>query len=431
MWPFSKKQQLIEIPAAYGFELKSLTLPQAMPRWNMFASKGPWDVQKAITEGYNESTIVYACVEKRAKLIASVPWVVKVKGKDDEGNDTWVKDDSHPLNKLVSRPNPDQSFYELMYNSSQYLDLAGSAFLSKIRAGLRDEPQELWCLPSQYMKIAPGKVRLVDYYEYSLQTGRSGKIESKDMVHLRLPNPDSPYFGMPVLKAAAKPTDIDRESAVFQKVSFENRGAADINIKLAPDATQEQVERVKDQYKKQQTGAKNARKALITNADIQNIGSNNLEMDFVNSRRAAWTEICAAFGMSLANLGMTEAVNLANAEAMNKALWENTIIPQLELIKRQLTHQLAGDYGDDVRLEPDLSNVEALQDKLIDKLESAAKAQALGVPFNEYNEKLELGFKAREDGDVSYIPQGLIPASYDLGLDDGSNAEDDGSEAYG
>lgn len=431
MWPFDKKQKLITMPEAHGFDLKSLTLPQSQPNWKLFATKAKdWDVEKAILEGYNESTIVYACVEKRAKLIASVPWIVKVKGKDDEGNDTWIKDDAHPLKKLLSRPNPDQSFYELMYSASQYLDLAGSSFISKVRAGLKDLPQELWCLPSQYIKIKPGNVRLVDYYEHSLITS-GNRIQAKDMVHLRLPNPSSAYWGQPVLKAAAKPTDIDREGGIWQKVSLENRGAADINIKLAPDATQEHVTRIKDQYQKQQTGPKNARKALITNADIQQLGSNSLELDFVNSRRAVWTEICAAFGMSLANLGMTEAVNLANAEAMNKALWENTILPQLELIERQLTHQLAGDYGDDVRLEPDLSNVEALQDKLSDKLEAAAKAQALGVPFNEYNEKLELGFKSRDDGDVSYIPQGLIPASYDLGLDDGSNAEGDGVDAYG
>jgi len=426
MWPFKKK--LIEnpspsLPAQVEMVVKSLSLPESQPNWSLYAHHNKdWDVQKAIWEGYDASSIVYACVEKRAQLIASVPW----KAQTLKGGE-WEDAPQHPLQLLINKPNLDQSWYELIYSASQNIDLAGSAFMSEIRAGIKDLPQELWVLPSQYIKIKPGKKRLIDYFEH---TQCNEKIQADDMIHLKKPNPNSSVWGMPILMAAAKPTDIDRESGIWQKVSLENRGASDINIKLPDTATKEQADSVREQYNKQQAGPKNARKALMTSADVQMLNQTAVELDFVSSRRAVWTEICAAFGMSLANLGMTEDVNLANADAMNKALWENTIIPQLDLLQPQFNRQLAADYGDDVRMVYDITNVKALQTKITEKLEAAGKLHALGVPMADINKKLELGLEDRPEYAVGYIASGLVPSSFDLDEPEGS-PEDENKGAYG
>ena len=412
MWnPFRKKTLSVPMPSVekqLSLAIKSISAPQATPTWKLRATgRNDWNVNTAVDEGYNASAIVYACIEKRAKLLASVPWkaaTVNSKGEIE------FKPDS-PLQQLVDRPNPDQSWYELIYNGSQSLDLAGNAFISKIKAGARSFPVELWYLPPAPMKIAPGNERLVNYYEYGSSKRR---IESDDMIMLRMPNPSSLVFGMPVLMSAGRPTDIDREAGIWQKVSLENRGAADVNIKLPEGATQEQVDQVKASYKEQQTGPANARKALISNADIQQLGQTAVEMDFVASRRSVWTEICSVFGMSLANIGQTEDVNLANADAMNKALWENTIIPQLELLKRQLDRGLAADFGPEWRLIPDTTNIKALQENRGELLEAATKLFAMGVPFAEINRKLEIGVEDFTGSEISYLPSGLIPASFNL-----------------
>lgn len=402
MWPFRNKAQ-----RAAG-EIKSATLMDVLPSWRLFRrNQAGWNVDVAIRDGYEASSIVYACVEKRAKLIASVPWQVFVKrGKD------WHANPDHELQRLIDSPNPDFSFYELMYGASQSLDLAGNAFISELRAGVADNPQELWLLPARSMRIVPGRERLVERYEF---TGQGGvrKIDARDMIHLKLPNPSDPIFGQPVLKAAARPTDIDRESGDWQKSSLQNRGASDLNFKVSDMTTKEQIDDMRAQYAETQAGPANARRALITSADVQNMGQTAVELDFIASRRSTWTEICAAFGMSLANLGMTEAVNLANAETMEKSLWQNTIIPQLELIKRQLNKQLASDYGEDVALEYDLSNVEALQESQDTKIDQANKLWAMGVPFNAINQHLEIGMDDVEGGDTGYISSSLLPADFE------------------
>lgn len=432
MWPFKKKtieNDKIDLGAQISTALKSLSLPEVQPSWYLGAQgRNNWDVKTAIEEGYNASAIVYACVEKRAKLTAAVPWKAKIRK-----GDTWEDaPDNHPLNQLLKRPNPSQSWYELVYTASQNLDLSGDAFITKLRAGTKNLPRELWVMPSQYVKIKPGKVSLIDYYEVSsVGAITNRRVDAADMCQLRFPNPSSPYFGQPVLLAGGRATDIDREAGIWQKVSLENRGASDINIKVSENATTEQVESIKKQYQKQQAGAKNARKAFVTNADIQQLGQTAVELDFVSSRRAVWTEICAIFGMSLANLGMTESVNLANAEAMDKALYQNTIIPNLQLFREQLNHRLAADFGVDVRLDYDLSNVQALQEGLTDKLDAAQRLFALGVPMSEINRKLELGLDERDSYEIAYIQSGLIPSSYDVQGENGDNAGQLGMDAYG
>ena len=351
-----------------------------------------------------------------------MPWIVEEKKGDD-----WVKTEKHPLALLIARPNPSESWYELVYGAMQQLDLSGDAFLTEIKAGSRGLPRELWLLPSKWMKIKPGAESLIDYYEYD--NGIKRKIMSEDMCHISLPNPDSPYFGQPTLKAAGLATDVDREASIWNKVSLQNRGASEIHIKVPDGTTPDQVDSIKKRYKEKQSGPVNAREPLVTSGDVVNLGQTAVELDFVNSRRAVWTEICAVFGLSLANLGMTEAVNLANAQAMDKALWQNTIIPLLELLERQLNHQLASEFGSDVRMRPDLFNVEALQDSKSEKLAAAQALFGMGVPFNVLDQRLELGIGEIEGGDVGYIGTGLIPAGFDMtqpeGVDESAYGEPD------
>jgi len=428
MWPFSRKMQtpFVPVESQLAMSIKSVSLPELTPQWWLFARRDyDWDIETAVLEGYQASAVVYAAVEKRAKLLASVPWVAERRTRDGE----WEPAENSPLQQLVDRPNPDQSMYELVYQISQSLDLAGNAYLSEVKRGPR--AVALWHLPAKHMKLKPGKTRLIDYFEYD-EAGSKARIEPEDMVHLRMPNPNSRWFGMPVLMAAGRATDVDRESGIWQKASLQNRGVIDVHFEVPTGTTPEQVDDMKKRWKEKQSAPANAREPTFTSGKVTQMGQTAVEMDFVQSRKAVWTEIAAVFGVPLAALGFTEDVNLANAESMNKQLWQDTIIPQLDLIKRQLNHQLAGEFGPEFRLSYDLSNVPALQEGLDKKLESAERLYRMGVPFNVINQHLEMGLDEIEGGDVGYIPSGLIPASFDASVEDFQPGDDaDGADTDG
>jgi HK97 family phage portal protein len=409
MWPFNKRLRLAD-------EVKSITLPMASPKWSLGRARNTWDTQKAIHEGYSASAVVYACVEKRAKLIASVPWQAQRKVGDN-----WEHIPTSPLQRLIDNPNPDQSWYELMYEASQQLDLSGNAFISEIKGGISGTPFQLWLLPSHCMEITPGKERLVAKYHYSVG-GRLEPIEPADMIQIKRPNPESPYFGYPLLKAAGRPTDVDRESGDWQKASLQNRSVLDLHVEAPEGTTPEQMNEVRQKLLERQASPANARKPIVTSGKVTQLGHTAVEMDFNESRSKVWAEICSVFGVPMAMLGFTESVNLANAEAMKRLLWQDTIVPELELIKRQLTHQLATEFGSEWRLEPDLSKIPALQEDASKKVEIARKLLELGYTTNEINEHLELGFDEIEDGNTRYEPAGLIPRGMSAPTFDDANA---------
>lgn len=401
MWPFTKKLQTPYTPIAnqVAMALKSLSLPQASPNWRQFAKmQEKWDTKTAINEGYNASAIVYAAIEKRAKLVAAVPWQAKRRKQDG----TYEHVPNSPLQMLIDNPNTDQSFYEIMYEAEQSICLSGNCYLSEIRAGSRNQPMQLWHLPSQYMRIKPGTEKLVDYFEYTESNGKK-RIEADDMIQLKMPNPNDRYFGQPVLMAASRAADVDRESADWQRYSLQNRGIADFSIELPEGTTQEQADDFRDAIKERQQSPVNARGPFIGNYKVTEMGQSAKEMDFVESRKATWSELAAAFGVPLAALGFTESVNLANADAMNRMIYLDTIIPQLELYKRQLTLQLARDFGGEWILDYDLSSIPAMQANLGEKIDNAVKLYNMGVPFNTLDEKLGLNIGGIEGGDVPFM----------------------------
>ncbi|MGB3724308.1 MAG: phage portal protein [Glaciecola sp.] len=414
MWPFSKKisQNIPSVPSQVAMAVKSVTLPEAQPDWKLFAKKDKlWDNDVAILEGYNASAVVYTCVEKRATLTSSVPWYAGVKQAD--GTIERLPD-THPANMLIENPNPDCSWLEVMHQWSQQLDLSGNGYASIIRAGARNEPYQIWNLSPKYIKAKPGRERLVEYYEYQEYSGTRRRIDASDMIQLRLPNPNDPIFGMPVLMAAGRATDIDRESGNWQKSSLQNRSAGSLHIEVPPETQPDQVAAIQKAAQEKYSGSHNADKPFVTSGKVNQLNRTAQEMDFVNSRKAIWAEICAVFGLSMSDLGFTESVNLANAEAMAKQLWKNTIIPRLELMKRQLNAQLAYDFGQNVCFEYDVSKVDALQENLTEQLANAEKLWRMGFSLEAINEKLGLGFDTDQ-----------LPEEIDLGISADSEPTDD------
>jgi len=392
MWPF--KDKLIQHPKTnigrqVAAVIKSVSLPQVSATWRLFAKHDHnWDAEVAINEGYNASAVVYACVEKRAKLISSVPF--KAYRKLSDGTTEYAP--GTPLQMLLDNPNPEQSMLELLYYISQMMDLSGSAFVSEVKAGARNLPTQLWVLPSQFMKIKPGKLNLIDQFEYQEYSAQKYTIQSADMIQLKNPNPNSRYFGMPVLMSAGRATDIDREAGEWQKRSFENRGVTDLHVEVPAETSSEDAAAIQQAIIDRNGGNDNARKPLVTSGKVNILNTTAVEMDFANSKSKIWSEITAAFGMSLSDLGLTENVNLSNAETMLKQLWTNTIIPQLDLICAQLNKQLAGEFGPEFCIEYDLSNIRALQENYGEKLDNAVKLKAIGFDAKSINDRLKLGF---------------------------------------
>jgi HK97 family phage portal protein len=386
-------------------EQKSFSSPELLlAYYGKTAQFNDWDTEKAIKEGYKHSTWVYSCINLRASSAASVPWIV-----ERETSEGWELDTESDLAKLIARPNPDMDFASMIEYAVQHQDLSGNAYFSKVRDA-RQTVGALWVLMPNAMRVVPGATRLVQNYEYNLGVVRKD-IPPEDVIHFKYPDPGNMWFGVSPLRSAAQAVDIDNEAERFQKVSLENRGMSDIHFEVPADATQEQVDYLREMYQRGQAGPRNARKALFTSAKVTTMNTTAAELDFTESRKFIRDEICSAFGVPPPMVGNYEKATLSNIETARKIFWRDTMIPVLDRMNACLNMHLANEFPG-YRIRYDLTQVDALQENFTEKVNNARNLWSMGLPWNEINQRLELGFEEIEGGEVGYLPSGLLPTNF-------------------
>ena len=110
-------------------------------------------------------------------------------------------------------------------------------------------------------------------------------------------------------------------------------------------------------------------------------------------------------------IGILENSTYNNIETARKIFWQDCIVPLLEDIKNCFNLSLTPEFGQGIELSFDVSNVEALQTSNTEKMTTAQTLFGMGVPFNQINQRLELGFDPIEGGDVGYLAANLMPSN--------------------
>jgi HK97 family phage portal protein len=387
---------------------KSINSTQVMPAYKLGrAVKGEWDYKNAVKHGYNRSAIVYSCINLIAKSAASVQW----KTYKRQRGGTWEEVIDHPLTLLIEKPNPFMSQKDFIERMTHSLYLGGNSIFSKVR-GTGNTVLELWYLPQTNIKPVPDQKTFISHYEYNAE-GIKRNIKTADILHNQFLNPDDLFWGIAPIKAAAEIIDTDNEAIAWNRHSMQQRAISDGAFIIDQPLTEDQWKEARQQITEQHTGSDNARSfwVLGAGAQWQPMSMTPAEMDFIESRKLNREEICSIFGVPPVMVGLYENATLANIETGRKIFWLDTIIPYLSDIRNCLNASLAAEYGTDIKLDFDTSTVEAIQENIQDKIANATSLFSMGVPFNEINKKLDLGFDEIEGGEVGYLAANLIPAN--------------------
>jgi HK97 family phage portal protein len=371
-----------------------------MPHYNT------WNVDRATKEGYKASTWVYACVRRLSDQAASVPLVVWKKSGVRKVE--WRRTKEHPLELLLQRPNPRMTGLGLNKSMTTYLNLAGNNFWYVVE--VNGSPVELWPLRPDRVAPIPSKTDFISGYEYNIE-GHISRFSANDIVHFTFFDPGDDFLGMSPLQAAAKIVDTDNEARDWNKNSMENRAVPPGGLSTDANLSDPQFDRLNNEIKDKYSGSRNARKPILLEAGLkwQSFAMSPVEMDFIESRKFNVTEICSSFGVDPILIGFNEKSSYNNYETAKKALWEDTIIPNLEDIVARINHDLTPRFGDQFWVQPDLSDVPALQEKFDDKVKAGKELWQMGVPFSKINERLELGMDDVPDADVQWVPVNMIP----------------------
>ncbi|MFO0937970.1 MAG: phage portal protein [Gemmataceae bacterium] len=264
---------------------------------------------------------------------------------------------SHPLSRLLARPNPWLTSWELWYLTTVHLELTGNCFWYLLRTPTL---HEIWVIPTPWVKVIPDATEYVREYQVTAPGMPTESFAPSDVIHLKYPHPLDPHYGLSPLQAIALTVDANTELMKARYQTFKAGPRPGIVLQTPQMLSDPTVRRLEETLRERFSGRDNWHRPLVLE---QGLAASPwtltpAEMDFLNTGRMTRDEIFALFRVPLPVVGIIENVGLASdiwsgARAM---FCEGTVQPKLELIGQTLTRDLAAHYDRDLVVSfPDCS----------------------------------------------------------------------------
>jgi len=343
-----------------------------------------------------------------------------------KNNDEVIEIKEHELLELLYRMNPYMNKDEVIFTEKLHELTIGDAawyLARKNRENPKEKPSEIWPLRSDWLSIKQGKLaeggNFIAYYVYKIPGEEEQIFLPHEILLIKRPNPEDPYRGMSVIKAAAITIDIDNFATNWNRNFFWNSARPDAILHTEQRLSNEVIKRLKNQFRSEYGGLSNSMKLMIleNGLDYKPFQSTVKDMDFLEQQKWTRDKMIAMFGNTKMALGITEDVNRANADVGEYIQEKKTTEPEMQTLVNYLNEFLVPLYGDNLFLgfvstvpeSQELMNNEL--DKLTNKVYTVNESRA------------KKGLDPIEGGDILYLPLNLIP----MGVD---NSSEEGQKAY-
>ncbi len=357
----------------------------------------PRNYEALTAQGFRKNVIVYRCVNLIARGAASVPWRLY------KGDQEVV---SHPLLDLLQRPSACQGGSAFIESILGYLLLSGNSYIECVK-NQEEIPKELYALRPDRMRVVPSFNGLPLGFEYTVDSQK--KIIPADPVtgcsnilHLKLFNPLSDWYGMSPIEAAACSIDQHNTVAAHNLALLQNggrpSGALMVNQGQGQSLSSDQLTDLREDLRKLAEGEKNAGRMMILEGDFkwQEMGLSPKNLDFIEGKLLSAREIAQAFNVPPMLVGVSGDSTFANYKEARFHLWEDTILPLLDYLTDELNVWLSKQFGEDLRLSIDIDAIPALAPRREEVWAKLSKADFLTL-----NEKRKaVGYAPLEGGDT-------------------------------
>jgi len=379
--------------------LKAAALPIVSP-WIRASFLEP-TFRALVAEGYKKNSAVFACVSALSFAFPEPPVQVM-----DERTGALLS--THPLLKLLHRPNKLMGEAELKAYTIVYMAIGGNAYWYKVRSAAR-RVVELWPYHAGQMRPVPGGDQWITGYQYSPDGSFSAAttipLDVDDVVHFKwpTPDPDQPWQALPPLVGAARDTDSANEITryLFSLLKNDAIPRTAISTPAGVILDDSQYDRLKAQWKERYGGENRGEVAIVEGgATINRIGLDMKELDFTALYSVPERHISAAFRVPMFVAGIGEDPIYANSSEARLAFTETTLSTLWTLVAGEIRNSLADtEFGGGVHVGFDLGQVAALADRWNARRQWALAAfTAGGLRLNEF--RSESGFPRLARGDI-------------------------------
>lgn len=362
-------------------------------------------------EGYQSNAIGYKCVSVLSRACAGIEWELYQGDREIE---------SHPLLELLKNPNPMQSKSQFFEAFVAYFNISGNSYIEAVKAG-SGPPNELWPVRPDKMSIVAGPLGLPYKYCFKAASGERywdvDQVTGKsDILHVKTFHPTDAWYGMSPIEAAMYSVDQHNESGKWNLALLQNMGTPSGALVMEesvnnPTGTisEPHFKNLENQMNAKYAGSKNAGRLMVLEGGMkwQSMGFSAKDMDWMEGRHGSARDICLAFGVPPIILNIPGDSTFANYKEARLALYEDTILPMLDLIQDELNHWLCPMFGEGLELRYDKDDIPALEQKRMEKFSIIS-----GVSFISTNEKREaVGYEPVDGGDEILVNSGQTPIS--------------------
>lgn len=345
----------------------------------------PRDTASLTRTGFSGNPVGFRSVKLIAEAAAALPLVLQ---------DDAQRYETHPVLRLMRRPNAAQGKAELLEALFGQLLLSGNAYVEAVQAegGL---PVELHVLRSDRMSVVPGADGWPRAYDYTAG-GKTHRFAAEAICHIKSFHPQDDHYGFSPLQAAAMAIDVHNSASRWSKSLLDNaaRPSGALVWKGGDGQgvmAEEQFRRLSDEIEANYRGARNAGRPMVLEGglDWKPMGFSPSDMEFQKTKEAAAREIALAFGVPPMLLGIQGDATYSNYQEANRAFYRLTVLPLVTRVAAALSDWLSGFTGEDLLLKPDLDQVPALAAERdaqwarvanADFLTDAEKRALLGLP---------------------------------------------------
>ena len=306
---------------------------------------------------YGDHANLQAIVRRVSSDTAMVKWNVfnEIPGGANGGK--LRRNFGHRLEKLWNRPNPHMVGYQFRYTNQVYLETDGEAFVVLERPPGQLEPVAMYPIPSTWVTQRPCIER--PYWEVCLGS-KALHLPAGEVVWLHDPDPLNPYGrGLGTARSLDDEVQQDEWMAKFNNQFFRQGGHGGQVFALngvEPSAAAQ----VKESYEQKYSGLWSAFKTVWLAAPkggdikVHSLGASHKDMDFVEGRKAARDAMMVAWNMPRFEMGISEDVNRASAQASDYTKSKNVTLPRVTYLEEAWAAWLVPLFGDaTLRLIPE------------------------------------------------------------------------------
>jgi len=314
--------------------------------------------------------------------------------------------EEHQILDVLHNINAHENSFETFEKLSLFLDNTGDAYwhIGKNALGV---PNDIWTLPSQYVKIVPDKKDYIKGYVYGTSQMNQQKFLPDEVIHFKLPSMTNLWYGYSRVEGAYWAITGYKSMELFDKGMTDNLGIPSLLLKYKGILQPKQRRDLLREWNNALRGPVKAGSTFVADGDVD-VSPLSLpprELAFLNGRAWRKGEIINAYGQN-------EALYDKNANTANIQgaiyLWEKwEVTSNFMRVEQKLNEKFIPMFTGDTAQRLFLAFDPIVKEDMTSLRADLELQLKHGLPLNRALE--EMGREPVENGDIGYVQANLVP----------------------